>query len=130
MTVAREYHTSQVHYLRKTVALADLTSATAVVIGTVPEGAIVADAYAVVTTAFDSGTSDLLDMGNPDDPNGFMTAVSIASVGKKSADELATSNDIGPYTAATDISATWTADGTAASAGEMTLVVEYLADLG
>lgn len=129
MTVAREYHTSQVHYLRKSVVLADLTSAAAAVIGTVPAGAIVTDAYAVVTVAFDSATTDLLDMGNADDPNGFMTAVSIATVGKKVADELATSNDIGPYTVATDISATWTGDGTAPTVGSMTLCVEYLADL-
>ena len=127
MTTAREYHTAQVHYVRKGVALADLTSGTAVTIGTLPAGAVVTDAYAVVTTAFNSGTSDLLDMGTSGDPNGFMTAVSIASVGKKAADELATSDDLS-LSAATDVSATWTGAGAAATTGAMELIVEFVVD--
>lgn len=124
---ARSYHTQQVHYFRKGVTLADLTSATAVTIGTIPAGAIIKDAYAVVTTAFDSGTSDLLDMGTSGDPNGFMTAVSVAAAGKKAADELATSDDL-VTSAETTVSATWTGAGTAATAGAMELVVEFIPD--
>ena len=75
-----------------------------------------------------SGTSDLLDMGTSGDPNGFMTAVSIASVGKKSADELASSDDLGPYASETDISVTWTGAGTAATAGAMEIIIEYIVD--
>lgn len=124
---AREYHTQQVHYFRKGVALADLTSGTAVTLGTVPAGAVIVDAYAVVTEAFDSGTSDVLDIGTSDDGDGFATDLDISSVGKKAADELESSNDL-VVSADTDITFAWTADGTAATAGAMEVIVEFIPD--
>lgn len=127
MGKARAYHQTLVHYVRKGVSLSELTSGTAVTIGTLPAGAVVDDAYAVVTTAFNSGTSDLLDMGTSGDPNGFMSAVSVATAGKKSADDLATSDDLS-LSADTEVSFTWTGAGTAASAGALEAVVKFVID--
>lgn len=126
-TVARYTTDQKVHTMRKGVAFADLTSGTAVTIGKLPSGAIIDDAYVVVTTAFDSGTSDLMDMGTSGDPNGFMSAVSVASVGKKSADDLATSDDL-VLSADTDVSVTWTGAGAAATAGAFEAVVKFIVD--
>lgn len=127
MGIAREYHSQQVHYFRKGVSLSDLTSGTAVTLGTIPSGAMVVDAYAVVTTAFDSGTSDVLDIGTSGDGDGFATDLDISSVGKKSADELATSDDL-VVSADTDLTFAWTGAGTAATAGAMEVVVEFIPD--
>lgn len=121
----RLLHTQQLHYYRKAYDWDDLTSGTAKVFCTVPAGSIIVDAFALVTTAFDSVTSDLLDMGTSADPNGFMTAVSVATVGKKSADELATSDDL--YVATdTDLSFTWTQSGGSTSAGSLIACVLYI----
>lgn len=125
--MAREFHTQQVHYLRYGAALDDLTSGTAVTIGTIPAGAIVTNAYGIVTTAFDSGTSDVLDIGTSADGDGFATDLDISSVGKKAADELATSDDLLAATD-TDITFSWTGAGTAATAGALEVVVEFIPD--
>ena len=127
MGKAREYHQAMSHYVRKGISVADMTSTGVITIGTLPAGAVILNAFAVVTEAFDSATSDLLDMGTLGDPNGFMTAVSVATVGKKSADELATSNDL-VLAAETDVVAVWTSDGTVATAGQMELIVEFVVD--
>lgn len=123
--MARVLHTQQIHYYRKSYALADLTSGTATVVATLPAGSVLVDAFAVVTTAFNSATSDVLDMGTAADDNGFMSAVSIASVGKKSADDLATSDDI-YVTADTSLVIKWTGSGTAATTGSLIAFFLYI----
>lgn len=131
---AQQFHHNLLHFLRVKKALADITSGTSFSVGWVPAGATVYDAYAIVDTAFNSGTSDLLDIGfenagdgTTSDPNEFMTAVSIASVGKKAADELATAGDL-RFPSGAQITATWTGAGTAATTGNMDVVVLYAVD--
>ena len=124
---ARAYHQAMLHYIRRTVSLADLVSGTAVVVGALPAGALVYDAFAQVTTAFDSGTSDVLDIGTADDPDGFATDLAISAVGRLAADELASSDDL-VMAADTDIHMTWTGAGTAATEGTVTVVVLFAVD--
>lgn len=128
MPKARQYHHSMVHFVRKGVLYSQLTSGTAVVIGTLPPGAVVCNVYAVVKTAFNSATSDLLDMGTSGSNNAFMSAVSIASVGQKLADDMATSSALVIGSTETDVVAKWTGTGAAPSAGEVEFVVEFLPD--
>lgn len=131
---AQQYHHNLLHFLRGTIAFGSATSGTAVSLGWIPAGAIVKDANATVTTAFDSGTSDLLDIGfrnagdgTTDDPNEFATAVSIATAGQVQSDELATAGDL-YFPEGAEIVATWTAAGTAATAGNAYVEVFYTVD--
>ena len=59
MTVnsAQAYHTNQVHYLRKAVAYTD--DGATLSLGWVPAEAAILRGGVVVTTAFNSGTSDV-----------------------------------------------------------------------
>ncbi len=122
---ARKYHTQQTHYLVAEYAYSDLTSGTAVTLGTVPADCIIMDAGVVVETAFNSATSDVLDIGTSADGDGFATDLDLTTAGKIVADELATSDDLTP-TADTDITFAWTGSGTAPSAGVIHVYVTYL----
>jgi len=125
-TPAREYHTQQLHYLRKGITFADI--GTTVDLGVVPAGAIVDNAYVLVSTAFDSGSTDILDIGTSADTDGFATDLTLQTAGKIAADELATSDDLGPYSADTTLQAVLVATGTAATAGAAEVVVTFIPD--
>lgn len=128
-TTARRYHTSQTHYLLKKILYSD--GATAVVtVGKIPAGAVVINAGVVVSTAFNAGTTNVLDIGTSGDDDGFATDLALGTIGRIAADELATSNDLGPYAADTTITATLALSGTAATAGEGYVYVEFLPNLG
>jgi deoxycytidylate deaminase len=125
-STARQFHTQQTHYLRKSITYSDIGST--VSLGKVPIGAIVVDAYVVVSTGFNSGSTDILDIGTSDDTDGFATDLDLQTAGKIAADELATSNDLGPYASETELKAVVAATGTAASAGAAEVVVEFIPD--
>jgi hypothetical protein len=123
-TQARQYHTSQVHYLRKAIAYTD--GATAVItVGVIPAGATVIRGGVVVTTAFNAGTTNVLDIGTSADDDGFATDLALGTIGVISADEMATTNDA-YVTSDTTIVATLALSGTAASAGAGFVWIEYL----
>lgn len=125
-TPARIYHTQQTHFLRKSISFEDIGST--VDLGVVPAGAIVINAGVVVSTAFDSGSTDVLDIGTSSDTDGFATDLSLQTAGRIAADELATSNDLGPYAADTTLQCVLAATGTAATAGSAEVFVEYIPD--
>ena len=127
-TDARKYHTYQKHYLMADFVFA--SAAVTITLGTVPAGATVIDAGVVVSTAFNSGTSDKLDIGTDGDTNGMATLLELQTIGRIVADEMATSNDLGPYAADDIIQAVYTPVGTAATAGAGRVYVEYLVDDG
>lgn len=128
-STARRYHTSQVHYLLKKIQYSGGASAV-VTVGKVPAGAVVINAGVVVATAFNAGTSNVLDIGTATDDDGFATDLALGTIGRIAADELATSNDLGPFVADTAITATLALSGTAATAGEGWVYVEFLPNLG
>lgn len=125
-TNARRYHTSQVHYLRKAIAFSDGASAV-VTVGIIPAGAVVINAGVVVTTAFNAGSGNVLDIGTSADDDGFATDLALGTIGRIAADELATSNDL-YVTSDTTIIATLALTGTAATAGAGIVFVEFLVD--
>lgn len=90
-TDAQEYHTNQVHYLRKKITFAD--AGTTVSLGYVPANSVVLRGGVVVQTAFNGDTSNILDIGTAADTDGFATDIALGTIGVIVADEMATSND-------------------------------------
>ena len=127
MAPARKLNPGAVHQISTNVTFAD--NGSAVVIGTVPAGARVLRATAIVTEAFNAGTSNVLDIGTTADPDGFATDIALGTIGNIAADEMATTNDQ-VASVDTGIIATVALSGTAATAGAADIVVEYIAEVG
>lgn len=122
---ARNNGEQTIAYLRKPVSFRD--GATAVVqVGTIPIGAIVLRGGVVVTTAFNAGTTNVLDIGTVADDDGFATDLAMGTIGVIVVDEMATTNDMGPVTSDTSIIATHAQTGTAATAGEGYVWIEFM----
>lgn len=127
---AKQYHTDQVHYL-----WADVTFESGTVsLGWIPPGAAVIGGAAVVTTAFDSGTSDLVDIGfrnagdgTADDTDEFATDLDVSSVGAKALDEIATAGNL-YFPEGAEIVAVYASAGTAPTAGAARAYVTYVVD--
>lgn len=124
--VGRQYHTQQVHYLRKSFTFSDDGSELSM--GWIPAGAIVIRGGVVVTTAFNAGTNNYADLGTAADPDGFATDLALGTVGVIVADEMATSNDAGPVSADTEIKVTVDLTGTAATTGAAEAWIEFIPD--
>jgi hypothetical protein len=122
-TSARHYTQHQTHYLYKAFTFADDGSALSM--GYVPGGSYILRGGVVVSTAFNAGSTNVLDIGTAADDDGFATDLALGTVGVIVADEMATSNDA--YCAAdTQILATVDLTGTAATTGAGLAWVEYL----
>lgn len=122
---AREYHTQQVHYLRKAFVFGD--GGSTLTVGKLPAGAIVVGAGVIVAEAFNAGTTNTLDIGTSGDGNGFGSALSLTTVGNIVWDDFATSDDL-YSTADSTITATVNLAGTAATAGAGYIYVQYIPD--
>lgn len=106
------------------ILYSDLTSGAASVIVELPGNAIVTGGQVLVLTAFDSATSDVLDVGDSDDPNRF-TASQIDLTATGSAElTVGTANAL--YSVPTDVEVVWTGTGAAPSAGEFLVILEYV----
>lgn len=119
----RQYHTCQVHYLRKNITFGDGL----VTVGTLPAGALVIGAGVVITTAFNAGSTNVIDIGTASDGDGFATDLAAGTIGNIVWDELATSNDLYSTSEAV-ITAEYAQTGTAATAGSGEVYVTFLAD--
>lgn len=132
VTTARQYHTQQVHYLRKTISYTD--NGSEVEVGRVPAGALIKKESSGVhiTTAFNASAGNVLQLGTnggdtdaSDDPNVFGTSLALGTATFVPAD-VAT----GAYllTQDTIITATVELTGTAATAGSAEVIIEYIPD--
>ena len=119
---ARQYHSQQTHYLRATFNYADTGTIT---VGKLPAGAIVVGAGVIVSTVWNSGTSDVLDIGTSGDGDGFATDLALTTVGNIVWDELATSNDLYSSSEVT-VTAEVTSVGTTATTGVGHVYVQYI----
>lgn len=124
-TDAREYHTSQTHYLRFDI---DGNTATGVnhSMGYIPAGSLVVGGGIVVKTDFD-GTA-IVDIGTAADGDAFAHDVAIGSMGFKEADALANSASL--YVAADTEVVCSLANTTSITAGVGVVFIEYMPDLG
>lgn len=121
----REYPQQMVHYFRKAFTFADALAVLS--LGWLPPGGCVIRAGVVVTTLFNAGTNNRLDIGTSADDDEFATDLALGTVGVIVADEMATTN--GAYSS-TGIELTATVDvtGTTATTGAGIIWVEYLAN--
>lgn len=125
---AREFHTQQTHYLRRTVNYTD-TSGTQFPMGKIPAGAQVLRTVIAIRTAFNAGTTNVLIVGTAGDDDALVaaagvdeTAVAVTSVAPATlAGHLSAS-------AATEIFTKYTQSGTAATTGLAEVIVEYVVD--
>lgn len=122
MSVAREYHTQQIHYLRKSMVYdGDLS----VNVGVLPSGSVIIpnSSGAFVTTAFAGGTPQTLDIGYSDDADEYASALVLTTVGQI---ELDVETDL-LVPADRTITATLSA-GVTPTAGELEVIIAYIPD--
>jgi hypothetical protein len=129
-TVARQFHTQQVHYIRKGIVFGD--NGVAKVIGTIPAGSQILNTISgvFVTTAFNAGTSNVLDIGTTANDDLYGTDIALGTKAFVALDEAATATDVNTWYVAADTTFTCTPAlaGTAATAGAAEVVIAYLPD--
>lgn len=124
MALGRELDFEATHYLRCQVTYAAGASAVAT-IGILPAGAVVLRGHAVVTTVFNAGTNNNVDVGIAGQTATFTSALAMTSVGVKPFTGLSTSA-FALTTADTPVIATLGLTGTTATAGVAIFVIEYV----
>ena len=105
------------------VSFADIASGVAAAAVELPGGAIVTGGAVTVITPFNSGTSDVLDVGDSASGNRYLNDANIHAAGRTPLVPTGlVMENVG------DISVTLTAVGTAATAGSVRLEVEYVVE--
>lgn len=124
MGTARIYATQQVHYIRKDLTYAD--NGVVKTVGVIPAGSVILSSSGVnVSTAFNAGTSNVLDIGSSADGDLYATDLALGSAAFVAIDEA-----VSRYVSAeTTITATVALSGTAASAGVAQVVIAYIPNL-
>ena len=128
----QSYHQNMIHYLRKKVVFGD--DGDTVSLGWVPEQSAIIRGGVVVSTAFDAGTTNTLNIGfrnagdgTADDADEYASLVALGTAGVISADDMATAADAYLPSGA-EITCGVVLTGTAATAGEGYVWVEYIVD--
>ena len=114
---------TRVGYLVKSVAYTDTTS---ISMGTIGANAVVTDVKVLVNTAFDSGTSNVFDVGISGTSNNLAASVDVTSSGPASVTGTATWGSIQSTSAPAEVTVLHTPTGAAATAGSAKVVVEYV----
>lgn len=120
--MARQYHQAMVHYLRKDFTFAD--NGKVLTLGEVPAGSLILKPISGVnvSTAFNAGTGNVLDIGMSSNDDLYATDLALGSAGFVPADEA-----VSFYVASdTVFTATPALTGTAASAGVGQVVICYV----
>ena len=105
------------------IGFADIATGVAAAAVELPGGAIVVGGAVTVITAFNSGTSDVLDVGDSVSANRYLNDGNIHTAGRI---PLVPTGYVMPN--AGDVSVTLTAVGAAATAGSVRLEVEYVVE--
>lgn len=132
MAIARQYHTKQTHYLRKSISYTD--DGSEIEVGMVPAGSVInkASSGVHITTAFNASGGNVLDVGTnggatgaSDDPDLFGTDLALGTLGFVPVDEAVSYL----LTRDTIITASVALTGTAATQGAAEVVVEFYPDI-
>jgi hypothetical protein len=114
-----------VHFLRKSIAFTD--NGTALTVGVIPAGSLILKPMSGVhvTTVFNAGSTNVLDVGTSDNDDLFGTDLALGTANFIPLDET-----IGGYlvSADTTITATVGLSGTAATTGAGEVVIAYVPD--
>lgn len=130
-TNARQYHQHQIHYIRADIVYGD--NGVAQTIGVIPAGAQILNTISgvFVSTAFNAGTSNVIDIGTSADDDLYGTDIALGTKAFVALDEAATATGVNTWYISSDttFTATPVLSGTAATAGFATVVIAYtLAD--
>jgi hypothetical protein len=107
-----------------TVTFEDTTATT---LFTLPENSQILEFTVDVTTAFDAGTTNVVDVGTAADPDAYVDNADVSSAGRILGS--ATATVLPNYAASTsrvEVQALYTPSGTAATAGAASVTVEYV----
>lgn len=124
---ARQYHTQQVHYLRRTIAYntPNVGTSDVVQVGTLPSGAKITGVDVWIDTAFNAATTNVLTVGTSSGSNadiiaaGDVDEATVANTLVVRAKDLVISSDTVVY-------AKYTQSGTAATTGSATVIVYFV----
>lgn len=121
---ARQFHTQQIHFLRKSIAFGD--NGTELTVGKIPAGATILKPLSGVNVdvAFNAGTTNTLNIGTDADDNLYGTLLALGSIAFVPLDEAVAMT----VAAETTITATVVLTGTAATAGNGEVVIAYVPD--
>lgn len=129
---AQQYHLNVVHTLRKEVAYTD--DGDTLSLGWVPADACILRGGVVVSTAFDAGTTNTLNIGfrnagdgTSDDADEYASLIALGTAGVISADDMATAADA-RHPSGAEITCGVVLTGTAATAGAAVVWVEYIVE--
>ena len=123
-TPARQHHTQQVHYLRKTITYLD--DGATVDVGTIPKGALVLKPLSGVhvVTAFNGATTNTVNIGPSTDTDLWATALALGATNFVPCDEV-----VGGFRVDADTKVQADVVSTEnANAGEGEIVVAYIPD--
>lgn len=129
MGTSRLFHTQQIHYLRCNISYADGASKV-YTIGSAPAGSQIIQALSgvYVTTAFNAGTTNVLDIGTTADDDLYATDLALGTKAFVAIDEAATATNVNTWylSSETTFTCTLALTGTAASAGAGVVVIAYI----
>jgi hypothetical protein len=116
--IARQTHMQLVHYLRKRVNFNDSNIGTGVVFGTLPAGAVLISQNVRVSTAFNAGTTNALNVGTA--AGGTQLFTDAATAGHR----VPTIANL-TFAADTDLFVQFAQTGGAATAGVADIIIAY-----
>lgn len=126
MPNAREFHTQQVHYLRKTIGFAD--DGKTITVGTIPAGSLILKPISgvAVTTVFNAGTTNVADLGPSTDSGTDLWATDLAlgTLAFVPLDEAVTNL----VTVETTVQIAVDLTGTDATTGSAEVIIAYIPD--
>ncbi|WJR67238.1 hypothetical protein QTA58_00240 [Neorhizobium sp. CSC1952] len=120
---ARDAGTQQVHFIRKTIGVADMGAV--VKLGTIPAGALILKALSgvQVNTVFNSATTTVLDIGTSADGDLYGTDLDVKTAAAFVPLDEAVSMVV---TSDTELTCQLAETGTAATAGSAVVVIAFL----
>ena len=129
-STARQLSFQAVHYLRKGFTFAD--DGSVLTVGVLPAGAqmipVMSGVY--VRTAFNAGSTNVLDIGTSANDDLYATNLALGTVAFVVIDESASATDVNGHYVSVDTTITATVDltGTAATTGAAEVVIAYIPD--
>lgn len=125
---ARDFGRQVMHYLRRDISFdtPNISTDATIKVGTIPAGSVIHEAVVKVSTAFNAGTTNLINVGISSDADGIVDELDIDAT----AAEWQSSHrgsDLN-FTSDTSIYVTYVQTGTAATAGAASIIIAYVPD--
>ena len=127
-TVAREFHTQQIHYIRKTITFAD--NGATVTCGVIPSGSIVLSELSgvYVTTVFNGGSTNTCDVGITGSTTKYSSALALGTLGFIEQDVMTTSAATSHLTTADETIIATVISTAGATTGSAEVIMAFIPD--